>query len=426
MSWRDLISMAVRNLLKRKMRTFLTVLGVIIGTASIVVMISVGIGMNESFKSQIEQMGSLSIISVYNYGGGATTNQKKVILDKATIDKFKQIEGVEAASPVKSSYYAIIDGKYVCTTSVKGIDPAVMELMGYKIAEGRSLQEGDSMAIVLGAYCKDEFYNPKQSRMNWYNGDGGAEVDVFNDKMKITYDTNYGAKGYDKSIKPEKIQVVGVLDQASTDSWSSFMPLKDLEKIEEARNKKNNTKDTTKKNGYEEAVVKVKNINDVDAIQEEIKNMGFQTSSLKEYLNSMQQSSRMLQLVLGAIGAVSLFVAAIGITNTMVMSIYERTKEIGVMKVIGASVRDIRMLFLTEASFIGFMGGLVGIILSFIVSKAINVVAMNLGQQYNLSHIPFYLAIAAVVFATFVGTAAGFMPAVRATKLSALTAIKTE
>ena len=426
MSLRDMILMAVRNLLKRKLRTFLTVLGVIIGTASIVVMISVGIGMNESFKSQIEQMGSLSIINVYNYGGGSTANQKNVILDKTTIDKFKQIEGVEAASPVKNAYYAIIDGKYVCTTSVKGIDPAVMEAMGYKIAEGRTLQEGDSMAVVLGAYCKDEFYNPKQSSRYWYSGENKVEIDTVNDKFKITYDTSYGSKGYDKSIKPEKIQVVGVLDQASTDAWSSFMPLKDLEALEAEKNKKYDRKDETKKNGYEEAIVKVANINDVDGVQEEIKNMGFQTSSLKEYLNSMQESSRMLQLVLGAIGAVSLLVAAIGITNTMVMSIYERTKEIGVMKVIGASVKDIRMLFLTEASFIGFMGGVVGMVLSYGVSKIINVVAMNYGQTYNISHIPFYLALASVLFATFVGTAAGFMPAVRATKLSALTAIKTE
>ena len=173
-------------------------------------------------------------------------------------------------------------------------------------------------------------------------------------------------------------------------------------------------------------MVKVKDMKDVERVQQAIKDMGFQASSLTEYLNSMQEQSRMLQMVLGAIGAISLIVAAIGIANTMVMAIYERTKEIGVMKVIGASVRDIRMLFLTEASFIGFMGGIAGIIISFAVSKIINVVALNMGQTYNISVITWYLAVSAVLFANLMGTAAGFMPAVRATKLSALAAIKTE
>ena len=202
------------------------------------------------------------------------------------------------------------------------------------------------------------------------------------------------------------------------------MPIKDVEKMEAARMKK--SKEKKQNTGYDEAVVKVKDMKDVERVQQAIKDMGFQASSLTEYLNSMQEQSRMLQMVLGAIGAISLIVAAIGIANTMVMAIYERTKEIGVMKVIGASVRDIRMLFLTEASFIGFMGGIAGIIISFAVSKIINVVALNMGQTYNISVIPWYLAVAAVLFATLMGTAAGFMPAVRATKLSALAAIKTE
>ena len=107
------------------------------------------------------------------------------------------------------------------------------------------------------------------------------------------------------------------------------------------------------------------------------------------------------------------------------MSIYERTREIGVMKVIGATVADIRRLFLTEAAFIGFMGGLVGVAISYGVSKIVNVVGVSMGQQ-TLSVIPVWLGLLGIIFATFVGVAAGFFPAVRATKLSALAAIKTE
>ena len=172
-------------------------------------------------------------------------------------------------------------------------------------------------------------------------------------------------------------------------------------------------------------MVKADNINSVERIQQELKDMGFETYSLVDYLKQTQETSKMLQMVLGAIGAISLIVAAIGITNTMVMSIYERTREIGVMKVLGATVADIRRLFLTEAAFIGFMGGLVGVAISYGVSKIVNVVGVSMGQQ-TLSVIPVWLGLLGIIFATFVGVAAGFFPDVRATKLSALAAIKTE
>lgn len=138
----------------------------------------------------------------------------------------------------------------------------------------------------------------------------------------------------------------------------------------------------------------------------------------------MQQ---ILQLVLAGIGSVSLIVAAIGITNTMIMSIYERTKEIGVMKVIGCYLKDIRTMFLFEAGFIGFFGGVVGIIISYGASFALNKVALLMSNNENmvLSVIPFWLALAAIVFSTMVGVVSGYFPARRAMKLSALDAIKT-
>ena len=139
----------------------------------------------------------------------------------------------------------------------------------------------------------------------------------------------------------------------------------------------------------------------------------------------MKETTKMLRTMLGAIGAISLIVAAIGITNTMVMSIYERTREIGVMKVIGASLKDIKRLFLTEAAIIGFMGGIFGMLLSFGASKAVNYFAMKQSSDM-LSSIPLWLYLASLAFATLVGVASGYLPAKRAMKLSALTAIKTE
>ena len=419
----DLIKMALRNLYKRKLRTFLTVLGVIIGTASIIVMISVGIGMNVGFREQIEQMGSLYVINVNTPYSSDGNNGVK--LDSEGLEKLSSIDGVEIVTPVLYDYFLLVCGRYVSDTSVIGILPEAMEPMGFKVGSGRLLQEGDSMAIVLSSYAKDNFYNPKLSWQYRWNGSQNIVIDPYEDSFKVTHDTSYGQKGADKSIKPKKVEVVGELDPMGQNSYATVMPLKDLEKIVAERNENNNYKSDLKKGEYREAMVKVYDLDDVEKIQTEIKDMGYEAYSLNDYLKQTQETSKMLQMVLGAIGAISLIVAAIGITNTMVMAIYERRKEIGIMKVIGATISDIRMLFLTEAAFIGFLGGIFGTIISLIASKIVNMVGMNMGMQ-TLSVVPLWLVALGILFSTFVGIAAGFFPAVRATKLSALDAIRTE
>lgn len=424
MSSFDMIIMAIRNLWKRKLRTFLTVLGVVIGTASIVVMISIGIGMNESYKQQIESIGSLNVIEIYT----PWNDSANVTLDEKTIEQFRNIEGVEIATPVLNGYFRVVCGRYVSDVNVAGILPEAMEAMGYKLESGRYLEEGDSMDIVFGAYVREEFFNPKLSWEYRWNSSNQIDVDIENDSFQLTYDYSYGEKGSDKSIKPKKVNVVGVLSMEANDSWSSVMPLEQVAKIQAEREKHEGVTgaNKTKKGVYQQAKVKVTNIDDVSKVQEIITDMGFQTYSLIETLNAMQETSKMLQMVLGAIGAVSLLVAAIGIANTMIMSIYERTREIGIMKVIGATVPDIKRLFLTEAAFIGFLGGAAGIILSYGISVLVNYLGKMYGQGYDISLIPMWLAGVSVVFATIIGILAGYFPARRAMKLSAISAIRTE
>ena len=142
-------------------------------------------------------------------------------------------------------------------------------------------------------------------------------------------------------------------------------------------------------------------------------------------------------MVLGGIGGVSLLVAAIGIMNTMMMSIYERTKEIGVMKVLGCDMADIKNMFLFESGIIGLMGGIAGLMVSYLISYIINfftssgsndTVSMFIGYNDggSLSYIPPWLAVFAIIFAIAVGSIAGYLPAVRAMKLSPLAAIRNE
>lgn len=437
MNKRDMIDMALRNLWKRRLRTALTVLGVVIGTASIVVMVSIGIGMNKGFASQLENWGSLQVIDVYPSGGmeydketdSMKQTKKQDELNAKAVENFRQMEHVQAVSPVLEDYLYLTAGKYMADASFIGIEPGAMTALGYQVAEGRALTEEDSKAIVVGGSV--EFYNPKLSWEMRYSSEP-PKVDVLNEKLSLTWDWNYGTRNADKSIKPIKVDAVGTLPADGNNSWSIIMPIKELENLqkekkkwEESQSEGNTSSNSRKSKEYERVMVKVDEIDNVQKVQQQIKDMGFRASSLTDQLEAMKETTRMLRLVLGAIGAISMVVAAISITNTMVMAIYERTKEIGIMKVIGASLKDIKGLFLTEAAFIGFSGGIIGIIVSYGASFLVNFVAQRQGSTMQ-SAIPIWLALGGVAFSTAVGVIAGYLPAKRAMKLSALMAIKTE
>lgn len=430
----DLISMGFRNLWRRKLRTFLTVLGVIIGTASIVIMVSLGFGMTEGFREQLAEIGNLHVITVnrsYDYGGDS--RKEKLILDDKAVSTFAGIKGVQAVTPILESYVRITSGKYTTHVSIKGIIPETMEAFDYKLKDGRLLQEEDTLSLVFGSYVPSTFYNPKD-RNFWNNWDPERSyVDVLKDRMELTFDTDYyGPNDKKKPPKTYKINGVGILDSGDYENdYYVFMPLSQMKKLMNENRKNSRQQGSgTKQEGYNEVKVKVADINDVQTVQQQIKDMGYSAYSLNDMLESMQETAATLQAVLGGIGAVSLLVAALGITNTMIMSIYERTREIGIMKVIGASLSDIRRLFLLEAGIIGLTGGLIGIALSYGASYILNRSNFSLlgmgAVGARISIIPIWLALATICFSTLVGILSGFYPARRAMKLSALEAIKTE
>ena len=163
-------------------------------------------------------------------------------------------------------------------------------------------------------------------------------------------------------------------------------------------------------------------------MQKQIIKSGYQAVSNIEWLKQTERQSGMIQAVLGGIGAVSLFVSSIGIANTMMMSVYERTKEIGVLKVLGCDMKTIRNVFLVESGFIGLFGGIAGTAISYLSSWIINNVLKESllinGGQGNISRIPIELTLMAVAFSVIIGMAAGLFPALRAMKLSPLAAIR--
>lgn len=449
MSNSDLLKMALGNLWRRKTRTILTILGVIIGTSSIVIMLSLGIAMDRSFKEQLSQMGDLNIIEIYNYGGydfstgGGQGGQ--VALDDKAVASFNQIPGVRAVMPIKSAHYKMGIGRLVGYVSVIGIDPDVMEAFDFKIEEGRLLLSTDKDAMVFGKNVARYFYNPRLRDPYGHGwGSDSSVVDLISNNLILTSDMNYGEtrnsfNREDENYvppKPHNVKGVGILEESfSEKDYNAYMNISALEKIIEEEQRANRKNSGSRNRGldgdkYERINVKVKDIHDVERVQETIQAMGYQTYSLTDMLKSMKETSAKMQAILGGIGAVSLFVAAIGITNTMIMSIYERTREIGVMKVLGANLPDIKRLFLVEAGFIGFCGGLAGLVLSYSISFGLNKIGSGflgpMGGSTGMSVIPIGLAGSAVVFATLIGIISGYSPARRAMNLSALDAIKTE
>ncbi|ONI43369.1 hypothetical protein AN640_06395 [Candidatus Epulonipiscium fishelsonii] len=450
----DLIMMSVRSLWRRKLRTFLTVLGVIIGACSIILMLSLGIAMQENFDQSLDDMGQLTVIDVYaDYYG----NPDAPKLDDEAIKTFSAIEGVELVLPERKTRGYLEFGKYRTSWEIEIVGMALKEMiaMGYEPETGRLMTENEKNVILIGDQLRHEFIK-KGQKLDWSNLPPPIDFVLEEDTVEIIVaeldwetgdpiDKNYE----DKKIKlPDTwdVNVIGIMPSTSYETaYSAFVPLEIYEEIilekekylrdlqgeenyEEQYNDENKSK-------YDSFKVKVADENDVVDVQDIIKEMGYEAYSEMEYLEDIQSMSNSVQLLLGGIGAISLFVAGIGITNTMIMAIYERTREIGVMKVIGARITDIQKMFLLEALLIGLLGGTIGLGISYILSYALNhfgpIIAGELISQFagggeKISVIPIWLAGAVLVFSSLIGLISGYFPARRAMKLSALSAIKTE
>jgi ABC-type antimicrobial peptide transport system permease subunit len=431
----------------------LAVTGVVIGVCAIISMLSIGFGMQTGFRDMIESWGNLHMITVYRSGGDGGMwaqpetgggNSKQIKLDDKAISQIEKIPGVGGASPREEAYLTFGIGKYIGRSSVVGIRPDILEKFNYGVQSGRLLQDGDKYAIVFGNQVPSTFYNPKKTWGSSWAG-GAAPVDVVTDKIVVTADWSYGmpASSYeDPSANNDKIvykqysfKGVGVLEESDNYdlAYACYAPIDVVKKIIEEQAASERTR-YDKSAGYSQAMVYVDNIDNVKRISDAIREMGLQTSSMNDLLENMQKQAAMIQAVLGGIGAISLLVAALGITNTMIMSIYERTKEIGVMKVIGANLPDIKKLFLVEAALIGFVGGMAGIFLSYLVSLLLNtallpvfVGLLGLGSEVSrISIIPLWLPLAGLGFSTVIGVLSGYSPARRAMNLSALESLRNE
>ncbi len=476
----DVIAMCFRNLFRRRVRTLLTVTGVVIGTCAIIVTISLGVGMDAAQTAMLEEMMDLTIIEVYNFGGNPNDKQQTKLDDEMlkTIAKAEHVAAVTPIFDLWSGQIKLYSGKYEYQGGLVGVYLDQMPNFGYETTQGSLPTEKDGkQAILFGEQAPYRFYNPKKPNdYRWPEPDANGVipdpfVDPIEDRFIMTVVRNDESKGgysyygggmsmsviesssgndKDKDDKDDtknqkkyeyRMTNTGVLKGNYKDyqtMGSVFIDIEFAMELNALYNKvngiKTNPNDDT---GYNYAKIRVDDMNKVGEVSDYIKSLGFDTYSADDIREPMRQQTMIIQIILGSLGGISLLVAALGIANTMVMSIYERTREIGVMKVLGCKLSNIRSLFLLEAGSIGLIGGVFGVGISYLGSFILNnVLAGSLmgGMGYGymgdtsvkISIIPLWLVGLGLSFALFVGLFSGFYPANRAVKISALEAIKHE
>ncbi len=452
----DLLKLSKDNLKRRKGRTILTVLGVIIGTCSIVMMVSIGVAINKSNEDMIKSMEDLTRIEVYNY----RNEKEQAPITDDVIKKFKEIPNVKIATPIYQSEYlnnvkikAGNSGKYefdaYVGNEIIGMNKDAIEYYGYELEDGRFINKTDKpYTVIVGQYADYQFRNPKRQwphdSVSRFPDENGvvhkAFVDIYKDKISINVKSQeQGGKAIEKPLK-----VVGRLKENYGRGYETsagiVMNIDDLVELEKEYIKVNKIKvqgSRNKAKSYKKAVVKVDDIKNVEGVLTSIKDMGYEVYSATEMLENMKKSTQTIQLILAGLGSISMLVAAISIANTMTMAIYERRKEIGIMKVLGCEIKNIRGMFLMESAGIGLLGGVIGIIICYILSFILNYIAnsmmMSNGmmmdgviQKTYISIIPAWLSLIGIGFSTLVGMLSGYFPANKAVKISALTAIKND
>ena len=462
----DILGMGSRNLLRRKTRTFLTVVGVIVGATAITVMLSLGIGMEIQMNSFLEQAGDLTVINLYErswepVGDTGDWAESQNDLTEDLMERIKSWEGVEAVSPfIWGDRAALWAGRnhQLQWASITGIDAEFIPYMRISVAQGYMPEAGDTDFILFGRRGPYMFRDMRREMRprDWDalsnpNFDEPPRVNIFGGGLYVraavwpvwnpVTQRDEMPPGSNR-LPRHNINKVGILefdDSRGWDEheWSIYIDYRLVVQAQKDFEKFNRVRASESRAGVlSEIRIKASDIEMTDVIIERLRNEeGIMTRNwMSDMRDGMQQQLFAIQALLGGIGAISLLVAAIGITNTMFMSIYERTKEIGVMKVLGCPLGGIQSMFLFEACIIGFFGGVVGSGLSLALSVLVNrldIASAVLGggpsqEQINISVIPAWLVLAAIAFSTVVGLVSGYLPSRRATKISALEAIRNE
>jgi ABC-type lipoprotein release transport system permease subunit len=483
-----ILRLALRNLREAKLRALLTTMGIIVGVAVIVTMVSFGLGLQRNTVERFREMDLFNEARVFGRGlvnlatteansnspGNANGRSRRApqqterkaptrILDDAAISEIARIPGVAYVEPaIFFSAYLRVNNR-VLMQSVSGASVPNEASRFKQFAAGGMIGSPDALeALVDEGFVEDfgfekasdavgqwiEFLAPPKDKKN------EAEEDETPNFFGIPLEEDDQQSQPAEGLVARKFRIVGVLKDEITDgppnarrvrgmafSTPVYVPLQaartwTLEHrspmnevaLELARERGVLKQDETE--GYDSAVVRVTNPVVLSDVQKRLNEMGFSTFSILDQLKQIQVFFLIINSALGLLGGISLLVASFGIANTMIMSILERTREIGIMKAIGAEDREIKFIFFVEAAVMGLMGGLIGCLAAWGIDALANRLAYRfILKPQGVSFIDFfalppYLWLGAILFALVVSILAALYPAARAARIDPVKALR--
>ena len=408
-SWR-VFKEAIESLTSNKLRTGLTMLGIIIGVTAVLSMTAIGEGASASITSSIESMGTNLLYVSRAFSDNITNPQALTLADAEAIMESGGAPSVAAVAPVVDASRTVVYGNNSTSTTIMGVTPDYKTVRKVSIATGRFISDedidGSSTVAVLGSDVVDNLF--------------GSDVGVLGQKIRIgnmLYEVigiqessggNAGGSSDDQILLPitttfsrlvarsNANEEVSMIFASAVDSESVNKAVKEITSILHARH-------------------------GISSGQED----DFQIMSQESMTEAVSSITGVLTIFLGGIAAISLLVGGIGIMNIMLVSVVERTKEIGLRKAVGARNNDILMQFMVESLIIGLAGGLLGVVLSYGLAAVIKNIAA--ASNYDLKPvITFGSILIAVGFSVAVGLIFGIYPASRASKLEPVEALRTE